>query len=267
MLIPKVLASSRRAELREIFVARDPTDRRDLESGAFIMRIKYAHSMSPVKCSRCLSAIFGTAFDNCLRRRARGFHRIRRDILPPPQKLDLFSVKKQMAAWSTEIANEFIRLALFDERPLDQMQLQQLVYIAHGWCLAATDQPLTGDRPEAMPHGPEYRQLAVALAACGINPVIREIPEHALWPGGLSSGKKETNGSILDQFDRDWVCRIYREYGDLAAAQLAPLTRREHTPWKALSARGDSGPNEISHGMIRAQFVELAKKFGRSSGS
>jgi len=37
-----------------------------------------------------------------------------------------------MVAWSPEIANEFIRLARAEARLLDQMQLQELVYIAHG---------------------------------------------------------------------------------------------------------------------------------------
>lgn len=53
--------------------------------------------------------------------------------------------------WSREIANRFIRLAATEGRCFDQMQLQDLVYIAHGWCLALTGEPLTGDRPEATP--------------------------------------------------------------------------------------------------------------------
>jgi uncharacterized phage-associated protein len=72
-----------------------------------------------------------------------------------------------MPAWSPQIANEVIRLASADGRAFDQMKLQELVYIAHGWCLAITGEPLTGDRPEALKHGPEYRRLADALAGCG----------------------------------------------------------------------------------------------------
>ena len=50
-----------------------------------------------------------------------------------------------MPAWSTQIANEFLRLASVDGRAVDLMQLQKLVYVAHGWCLAASGQPLTGE--------------------------------------------------------------------------------------------------------------------------
>jgi len=59
-----------------------------------------------------------------------------------------------MPGWSTEIATVFIRRGLEHGRAFDQMQLQKLIYIAHGWSLAATGEPLTGDRPEAWDLGP-----------------------------------------------------------------------------------------------------------------
>lgn len=68
-----------------------------------------------------------------------------------------------MPGWSPDIANEFIRRGLREGRAFDQMQLQKLVYIAHGWCLAFSGEPLTGDRPEAWDFGPVYRRLANAL--------------------------------------------------------------------------------------------------------
>ena len=80
-----------------------------------------------------------------------------------------------MPAWSPEIANELIRLASAEGKAFDQVQLQELVYIAHGWCLAITGEPLTGDRPEALEHGPEYRRLAEALARWRLDPVTSEI--------------------------------------------------------------------------------------------
>lgn len=148
-----------------------------------------------------------------------------------------------MAAWSTEIANEFIRLAVADGRPLDQMQLQDLTYIAHGWRLAETDEPLTGDRPEALADGPEYRLLARALLDWGSKPVEHLIPAESLWPVPVK-GAQIGDQSNLDSIDRDWVAQIYEHYGMLDVVQLVPLTREQATPWDRIFAQGKGAGKE-----------------------
>lgn len=80
-----------------------------------------------------------------------------------------------MADWSPAIANEFIRRARADGRSLTQMQLQKLVYIAHGWNLAVNGRPLTVDAPKAGDFGPVYTELWGALRHYGGDPVTRDI--------------------------------------------------------------------------------------------
>ena len=80
-----------------------------------------------------------------------------------------------MPAWSTDIADEFLRLAAANGERLNQLQLQDLVYIAHGWRLALSGEPLTGDRPEASETGPIYRRLANVFAGYGMDPLPSEI--------------------------------------------------------------------------------------------
>ena len=159
-----------------------------------------------------------------------------------------------MPAWSTNIANELVMLASKDQKAFNQMQLQELVYIAHGWCLAISGQPLTGDRPEALPHGPEYRRLADALAHYGVGPVSAKIDIASKSDATLS------DESELSEFEQDILGQTYADYGDLDVQHLAILTRSKGTPWDAVYAAGAGKNRDISHNLIKAQFEDVAAK-------
>jgi len=170
-----------------------------------------------------------------------------------------------MPSWSPEIANEFISIAAGGGRSLSQMQLQKLVYIAHGWCLAYSEQPLTGDRPEAWAFGPVYRRLSDALARYGADGVTREI----------SVGEMQFDQSIgdpdlpakadLNSFEMDTIVMVYEDYGALDASRLSSLTQRPGTPWARVFADGAGKFRDIPHSLIRSQFVELARESGQSA--
>ena len=172
------------------------------------------------------------------------------------------SQEANVPAWSTDIANELIRMASADGGAFDQMQLQELVYIAHGWCLAMTGEPLTGDRPEALEHGPEYRRLADALATSGVEPVISEIkprPEKSI----TSKTDATRDPSTLLSTEHEILARVYTEYGSFHLSQLAALTRAEGTPWDRIFADGAGKGRDVPHKLIRDQFVQLAANTGR----
>lgn len=165
-----------------------------------------------------------------------------------------------MPAWSPEIANDFISLAAEEGRALDQLQLQGLVYIAHGWCLALLGQPLTGDRPEAWEFGPMYRRLADALVRYGRGPVIQEIPRPEAL-ANMSPGSADGPArSDLEQSENDLIAEIYQNYGSFESWQLSALTRKGDTPWKQVFADGAGKFRDIPHDLIRAQFVELLRQ-------
>jgi len=165
-------------------------------------------------------------------------------------------------AWSTEIANEFIRLAAGEGNAFTQMHLQELVYIAHGWCLALTGQPLTGDRPEATEHGPEYRILADALASSGAQRV-----ESIIGASNSKSKTTKTEAVVLDEAlepdERAIVVQVYANYGRRSTAELAALTRGENTPWAHTFAGGSGIGRDVSHRRIGDQFAEIASRLRR----
>jgi uncharacterized phage-associated protein len=166
-------------------------------------------------------------------------------------------------AWSPEIANELIRLALADGKAFDQMHLQELVYIAHGWCLAITGEPLTGDRPEALGHGPEYRRLADALARWGVQPVTSQIEMTDAYWNRSKTDATVSAGSELCPIERDILVRVYTEYGNLQTSRLAMLTRAQGTPWEHVFAGGAGQWRDIPHELIKAQFAQVAARIDR----
>jgi uncharacterized phage-associated protein len=168
---------------------------------------------------------------------------------------------ENVPAWSPEIANELIRLSHAEGKAFDQMQLQELVYIAHGWCLAITGEPLTGDRPEALEHGPEYRRLADALARWGLDPVTSQIMVAHQTGNQTKMDATASLGTELLPIERDILARIYAEYGGLRTSQLATLTRAVGTPWDHVYAYGAGKWRDIPHDLIRAQFAQIAANF------
>ena len=168
-----------------------------------------------------------------------------------------------MPAWSPEIANELIRMAAAEGKVFDQMHLQELVYIAHGWCLAITGEPLTGDRPEALEHGPEYRRLAEALARWGIEPVTLEIEVDDEHSRRSKMDATVHAQSELSPIEREVLVRIYAEYGNLQTSQLATLTRAQGTPWEQVFADGAGQRRDVPHDLIRTQFAKIAAKLRR----
>lgn len=169
-----------------------------------------------------------------------------------------------MPAWSTEIANEFIGMAAGDGDAFTQMHLQELVYIAHGWCLALTGQPLTGDRPEALEHGPEYRRLAEALIKCGTEPVKVQIPVAGSAPIKPKSDAVPVDAnSNFDANELAIMVQIYAQYSHRPTSELATLTRADDSPWASVYAGGRGKGRDISHKVIRNQFAEIAAKSAR----
>ena len=140
-----------------------------------------------------------------------------------------------MPAWSPEIANDFLRLAWPEGVGLDQRQLQQLVYLAHGWCLAASGEPLTGDRPIMGQFGPEYALLSNSLLVYGIDPIRDPIRNDAVYANAFGVDQSAPACSKLDPFERDVVRAIFHTYGRDSASQLSAITRGPGSPWHVMN--------------------------------
>jgi uncharacterized phage-associated protein len=157
------------------------------------------------------------------------------------------------------IANEFIERAKKEGRTLTNMQLQKLPYIAHGWALALLDEPLIADTPAAWDYGPVYRRLYNALRKYGSGDVTDLIHQNDWTPfPGLLTPKGEPVRAKLSKREEELIDVVWNSYKDLSAFHLSSLTHQADSPWTLARAQGQNAP--ISNEMIKAHFVELAKR-------
>lgn len=156
---------------------------------------------------------------------------------------------------SIEIANEFIRRALRDGKPITHMQLQKLVYFANGWNLAVSGEQLLEDLPEAWQFGPVYRRLYDALKRHGSDQLLAPIRQGADTPFADDDGPEAVAKSLIKN-EIEVIDKVWLEYGNYPAYKLSALTHAEGSPW---AMAFENGKNRIiSNGSIQDYFVKLA---------
>jgi len=144
------------------------------------------------------------------------------------------------------IANEFLDRARSTE-VLPHMKLQKLVYIAHGWTLAITDQPLIADKIEAWDNGPVVPYL------------FRQYRYGPLDGNGcLASSAGQKVQASLTKEEKDIVDAVWKRYGTYSANELSDMTHQPGTPWtKTYVTQGRNGL--IPDAMIRQHYTSLGR--------
>jgi len=135
------------------------------------------------------------------------------------------------------------------------MQLQKLAYLAHGWNLAVTGEPLIEDEFEAWEFGPVVRKLYSALRKCGADPVTSPIKWGDDTPFPYDDLEEEATEPLTDQ-ERQVIDRVWQFYGRFPAYKLSALTHERGTPWTMTYEHGRNRP--VSNNAIQEYFVRLA---------
>lgn len=149
---------------------------------------------------------------------------------------------------AARIANAFLELAKQRGKQLTNMQLQKLVYIAHGFYLALFDEPLFYNEVKAWDWGPVIPKLYKALRRYGAGVVTELIPIDE--PQELDSRAM----SVLKQ--------VWTAYGPYSGPQLSTITHQEDTPWRETYEKDKYGiiPNEL----IAAHYKKLINERPRA---
>lgn len=161
-----------------------------------------------------------------------------------------------------DIAQYFLDRAKEENRPVSNLKLQKLVYLAHGFYLVITGgQPLLIEPIEAWSYGPvinelyhKYKQFGSGIILNRNQPTtfieLSNIPDNL----ELNNFQKnvEFNENAKKALDFTWqTCR------DLSAIQLSNWTHKEESPWKVAINEGKS---TISNSEIMKYFERFKAK-------
>jgi uncharacterized phage-associated protein len=149
-----------------------------------------------------------------------------------------------MAYDARSIANEFLRCAWQEGRDLTNMQVQKLVYIAHGYSLAILDLPLVRQRVEAWRYGPVIPVLYHSLRQYGSGFVTEPIATNSQ--------------EALSETFHVLISVVESAYGRFTGPQLSTMTHREGTPWRQVYKPNAQFTNDpIDDELIRQHYLTL----------
>lgn len=159
------------------------------------------------------------------------------------------------------IANYFISAAKAEGRVITPLQVIKLVYIAHGWHLGQTGQPLINEAPEAWQYGPVIPSLYHSLKEYG-NGGVESLVSTAVgtWPSIQWQIASTPSDPGIVQF----LQSVWMAYGKFSGIQLSNLTHQNGTPWhqtwedrNGKNIRGTDIPTEL----ITEHYRSLKEKY------
>jgi uncharacterized phage-associated protein len=139
---------------------------------------------------------------------------------------DLRNEAPTMAYDARALANLLLDLADDLGLRLTHMAIHKIIFYAHGWYLAETNEPLVRQAFEAWDYGPVLKPVYEALRPSGKKPVaIRATHFDPV------SGNTRVVSANFASSDVSFVRNVLRAYGHLDALELSHLTHRSGSPW------------------------------------
>lgn len=146
---------------------------------------------------------------------------------------------------AARVANELIERGKGRTRPFTPLQIQKLLYFAHGWMLGWHDRPLIDEEFETWQYGPVVPSVYHCLSHNRNQPVTEPIPLH------------ENDQSEFDEVEQDLIEQVINVYGKQSGMALSRRTHAPGTPWD--KARKKSSW-VVPDSLIRAHFRRKARK-------
>lgn len=161
-------------------------------------------------------------------------------------------------------AANYIIVAFAQQRGVEHMKLQKLVYNAYGWWLAFHDNNnLLNERPQVWKFGPVFNSLYHVLKPFGRSQITRpQSPGPFDKPPTIDDADKDAK-TLLEWI---WNC-----YGHLSSFALSDMTHKMGTSWQRIAQeRQFSVPFglEIPDEYIREEFRQVYEhEFSAGAGA
>lgn len=139
----------------------------------------------------------------------------------------------RMAFPSIAVANEFVALARTAGKPLTPLQLQKLLYYAHGWSLALFDRPLLNEQIEAWKYGPVVPSVYKAFKRYGNQPIQDPATIFSPELGERIAPRMPHDINDADTA-RQLIARVFKLYGHIDGLQLSAMAHAPDTPWSEI---------------------------------
>ncbi len=122
---------------------------------------------------------------------------------------------------SKQIANWFVERAKEEGVSLTIMKLVKIVYMAHGWCLAALNRPLIEEgEVEAWDYGPVIPDVYYTFRVKGVG------------TASVSKFPRDNWKRDIDPDARKLLEEVWNRYKNKSALQLSDLTHTTEGPWE-----------------------------------
>ena len=152
------------------------------------------------------------------------------------------------------VANTIVKLAAKERKTLSPMQVQKLIYIAHGWHLSLNDSPLVSQPILAWKHGPVVRDVYDEYRIYGSEDIT-----HYYRSRDPETGIPEVS-FVRDPVSKEIIESVWNSYKRFSATELWKLTHQNGSPWdrvyKGGVGEGDIIPNEL----IALAYKDLARE-------
>lgn len=153
---------------------------------------------------------------------------------------------------AVDIAVALLKIAADKGKTLTQMQLQKLVYVAHGMSLAARNLPMIKQQVNAWQYGPVIPDIYHRFKAYGSLAIpVADLPENQ-------------QSLKLDQESVEILTEVVDSLADYSGGQLSELSHRAGSPWHKVWF--DAKGREVRGAIIADEVIKQHYRQSLQSG-